>query len=66
MGGVTPGDERCLANQVWAPVVDGASAPNPPPAFDPYVIVTALPESESPETVMVCPSVETVPVLAVT
>ena len=29
VGGVTPGDERCLANQVWAPVVDGASAPDP-------------------------------------
>jgi hypothetical protein len=54
------------ACQVWAPVVDGAVAPGPPPAVEPYVNVNVEPPaSVTFETVIVWPATETVPELAV-
>ena len=61
-----PAVERCCACHVWSAGVDGAVAPVPPEALDPYVIVTFCPTVRvSPETVIVCPEVETMPGVAV-
>ncbi len=54
------------ACQVCAPPTDGAVAPGPPPAVEPYVIVKVLlPASVSGETVMVWPETVSVPALEV-
>ena len=56
--------ERCCTCQVAGPAVVVAVAP--PPAPDPYVIViVAAAARVTPVTVIVCPAVLTVPVLAV-
>ena len=74
---VTLGDEARLASelveidfscacQVCAPADDGAVAPGPPPAVEPYVIVKVFPPaSVSDDTVMVCPATERLPALDV-
>ena len=62
---VPPAVDLACVVQVCAPV-EVAVAPAPPPAVDPYVIVTVLPAaSVSEETVIVLPATETVPELAV-
>jgi hypothetical protein len=74
---VTLGEEPRLASEpadvdfscachVWAPVEDVAVAPGPPPAVEPYVIVTVLPAARvSDDTVMVWPDTVRVPALEV-
>jgi hypothetical protein len=46
-------DDRWFVVNVVGPGVAGASAPSPPPDFDPYVIVNALPERFRFEMVIV-------------
>ena len=61
-----PDVDLCCACHVCAPLVDVAVAPGPPLAVDPYVIVNVFPPPiVTPDTVIVCPDTETVPVLAV-
>ena len=58
-------DFSCAVH-VCAPVEEVAVAPGPPPAVEPYVIVTVFPAATvSEETVIVLPATETVPELAV-
>jgi hypothetical protein len=56
----------CCTVHVCAPVEDGAVAPAPPPAVEPYVIVIVAPlASVTLDTVTVEPATPSVPVLAV-
>ena len=52
--------ERSLPGHVYTAPLAGAVAPGPPPAFDPYGIVTMdPPESVSPETATIRPDTDT-------
>ena len=63
---VPAADERSCDVHVCAPAGTGAVAPGPPDPVLPYVIVSvALPARVTLETVIVCPDVDTDPVLAV-
>jgi hypothetical protein len=58
-------DFSCVVH-VCAPVEDGAVAPGPPLAVEPYVIVIVLPAaSVSEETVIVLAATDNVPALEV-
>jgi hypothetical protein len=56
----------CWVVQVSVSGDPGADAPGPPPVVEPYVMLNVPPElSVTPETVMVWPETDTVPVVAV-
>jgi hypothetical protein len=63
---VPPAVDFAFDCHVAEPAVPVAVAPGPPPLVAPYVMVKVEPPaSVTPDTVIVCPDAETVPVLAV-
>src|ERR1700741_3826836 len=63
---VPPADDFCWVVNVFVPPVDGALAPGPPDAVDPYVIVQVAPLARlKPGAWIVFPAGATVPPLHV-